>query len=740
MQLNERQQEAVDHNEGALLILAAAGSGKTRVLVNRIGRLLEEGRAQPHEILAVTFTNKAARELKGRLSEIAGPAGSDVWAGTFHGIGARMLRRHSDVLDYPSAFTIYDADDQLRLIKELVAEQNLDDSTFPPDAVRAYIEACKHEAKVPGQGLSRRSDLFGTKAYDIFEGYQKRLRNHGAMDFSDLIVRVLDLFRIDEDLLKRYQKRFRYVFVDEYQDTNHSQYLMVKQLAAGYGNICVVGDDDQSIYGWRGADLRNILEFERDYSGTKIVHLEQNYRSSGNIIKAAQAVIGNNSQRMSKAMWTEAPDGPNVRIYAAADEKDEAQWIISELIGLGDERGDAAVFYRTNAQSRAIEEELVRRRLPYIIVGATRFYERKEIKDLIAYLRFVENPADAIGLARIINVPTRGIGRVSWDKIRAEAARRQTTVWETINDDDADAGLGTAARTKIARFRDMVRSWLDDRSNATVTSLLARIIEDTGYVSWLEGAATDDARARIENIKELLTVSQNFDADFDARELDPEEPDNGPVAAFLEQITLASEIDSYETQEKAVTLMTIHLSKGLEFPHVFVAGMEEGIFPHSRSTDSGDAAIEEERRLCYVAMTRARKQLTLLYAVKRHLYGTTQFNFSSRFLDEIPEQLIEKERHASATPRIVRDDDWAPQYSQLPQYETAKREPSKFEDLDPNAKYKTGMKVVHPMFGVGTVKRCEKSGDDEKLVVQFQRGGMKKLVARYARLEIVGGG
>jgi DNA helicase-2/ATP-dependent DNA helicase PcrA len=734
MQLNARQREAVDYGEGALLILAAAGSGKTRVLVNRIGRLIEEGRAQPHEILAVTFTNKAARELGERLSTLIGAGGRDVWAGTFHGIGARMLRRHSSILNYPSAFSIYDGDDQLRLIKQIVAALNLDDTTFPPDAIRAYIESCKHEARVPGQGLSARTDLFGSKAYDVFAEYQKRLHANGAMDFSDLIVRVLDLFRLDEDLLTRYQRRFRYVFVDEYQDTNHSQYLMVQKLAAGYGNICVVGDDDQSIYGWRGADLRNILEFERDYGGAKIVHLEQNYRSTGNIIKAAHAVIANNSQRMTKKMWTDAHDGPAIRVYTAADEKDEARWIVEELIGLGDERGAAAVFYRTNAQSRAIEEELVRRRLPYIIVGATRFYERKEIKDLIAYLRFIENPADEIGLARIINVPTRGIGRVSWDKIRNEAGARGSTVWDVLNDEAADAGLGAAARAKVGVFRDLVRGWLGDRGEASVTSLLSRVIEDTGYVSWLETAGTDEARARIENIQELLTVSQNFDSDFDNRELDPEDPDNGPVAAFLEQITLASEVDSYENRDKAVTLMTVHLSKGLEFPYVFVAGMEEGIFPHSRSTDSGDAAIEEERRLCYVAMTRARKQLSLLYAVRRHLYGTTQFNFSSRFLDEIPEDLIDKQRHAAATvgARII-DDDWAPA-----QRESSRPKVSGLTTSDPNATYKAGMKVVHPMFGVGTVKKTEKSGDDEKLVVQFQRGGMKKLVARYARLEIVG--
>jgi DNA helicase-2/ATP-dependent DNA helicase PcrA len=525
--------------------------------------------------------------------------------------------------------------------------------------------------------------------------------------------------------------------VDEYQDTNHAQYLMVSKLAAGYGNICVVGDDDQSIYGWRGADLRNILEFERDFGGAKIVHLEQNYRSTANIIKAAQAVIANNRQRMTKSMWTDASDGPPVRLYAAADERDEARWIIDQLVDLGEDRSKAAVFYRTNAQSRAIEEELVRRRMPYVIVGATRFYERKEIKDLIAYLRFVQNPADEIGLARIINVPARGIGRVSWEKLRAAASSSGVSLWEVLCADEIDCDLGTAARAKVARFRDMARAWMDSAANETVTPLLSRIIEDTGYVDWLENAGTDDARARVENIHELLTVSQNFDAEFDARELDPDEPDNGPLAAFLEQITLASEIDSYESRDKAVTLMTVHLSKGLEFPYVFVAGMEEGIFPHSRSSDGGEAAIEEERRLCYVAMTRARQSLTLLYAVRRHLYGTTQFNFPSRFLDEIPESLLDKSRHPPPTSWATEQNDWSPRSSGP---SAATRRPAVATKEDPSATYRKGMRVVHPMFGIGTVRKCEKTGDDEKLVVQFQRGGMKKLVARFARLEIVSGG
>jgi len=445
MSLNPRQQQAVDHPEGPLLLLAAAGSGKTRVLVHRIARLLERGSAQPHEILAVTFTNKAARELVQRCANLVGPQARDLWAGTFHGIGARILRRHAEILDFPQAFSIYDSDDQLRLIKELVAEANLDETLFAPDSVRAYIETAKNDGHRPDAVELDRSDIFTTKAAEIYERYQARLQRLGAMDFGDLILGVLTIFKRDPGLLAHYRERFRHVLVDEYQDTNRAQYMMVSMLAAGHGNICVVGDDDQSIYGWRGADLRNILEFERDYPGAEIIHLDQNYRSTSNIIDAAQAVIANNRQRMGKRMWTDNDAGEKIRVYTADDERDEARYIIGRIRALGKQGEAAAVFYRTNAQSRAIEEELIRASIPYSIVGTTRFYERREVKDLLAYLRFIANPNDDLSLARIINVPARGIGRISFEALRKAAGLEGISLWPETG--------GTEKTHRLSRIR-----------------------------------------------------------------------------------------------------------------------------------------------------------------------------------------------------------------------------------------------------------------------------------------------
>jgi len=723
--LNSRQQEAVAYGDGALLILAGAGSGKTRVLVHRIARLLEEGLAAPHEILAVTFTNKAARELIDRCTAQVGGGAVDLWAGTFHGIGARMLRRHAERLEYTPSFSIFDSDDQLRLLKEIVAECNLDETLHPPEIFRSLIEAAKNEAKLPRQVVAAPGDVLGEHVQRIYGRYQERLRRLGAMDFGDLIVNVIELFNTAPDLLQRYQRRFRYVFVDEYQDTNHAQYLMVSMLAAGHGNLCVVGDDDQSIYGWRGANIRNILEFERDFPGAHVIRLEQNYRSTGHIIDAAQAVIANNSSRMGKRIWTANPAGPPIQVYAAADERDEARYVLDRLTALGPARGGAAVFYRTNAQSRAIEEALVHAGMPYVIVGGTRFYERREIKDLIAYLRFVHNPDDDVSLARVVNVPPRGIGKVTWDRMRAMAEAGRESIWSVLSRGAASIGMGPQAGKRVDQFASAAAAWLEMRGATEVTPLLNRILEDTGYISYLENLPGDDGRGRVENVQELLTVSQNFDSVYDARELSDEDPNLGALSAFLEQLALASEVDTYESRANAVTLMTVHTSKGLEYDSVFVIGMEEGIFPHGRSTNGGtEAAIEEERRLCYVAMTRARKELALVYAVKRHLYGATQFNFPSRFLEEIPrEHLAEVRRRVPLRTPV---------------------EEARFEDRvhEPREEtsagmYRVGMRVVHPMFGVGTVRVCDRSGKDEKLVVHFQRAGVKKLVARFARLEIV---
>ncbi|HYC56436.1 MAG TPA: UvrD-helicase domain-containing protein, partial [Candidatus Binatia bacterium] len=485
MTLNAQQVEAVDVNEGPVLILAGAGSGKTRVLVHRIARLLEERRAEPHEILAVTFTNKAARELVERCRALVGPEADDLWVGTFHGIGARLLRRHGALLGYPSTFSILDTDDQVRLLKDVLASANIDETRLRPEALRAFIDAAKNEARTPADTAQDAGTPFAVDASALYATYQQRLLAMGAVDFGDLITGVLRLFRSHPDVLARYQQRLRFLHVDEYQDTNHAQYLMVSMLASAHRNLCVVGDDDQSIYAWRGADPRNILEFERDFPGAQVIRLEQNYRSTRNIIDAAAALIANNRDRHPKTMWTSAEPGARITIYHAADEKDEARYVIAGLRSLGKARGKAAIFYRTNAQSRAIEEELVRNQIHYVIVGATRFYERREVRDLIAYLRFVGNPADDLSLERIINVPTRGIGRTTWERLRAEANARAVPVWEVMADDAALVALGTAARSRLVTFRTMARAWLEGVFEG-VAHLLLRILDDTGYIAWLE--------------------------------------------------------------------------------------------------------------------------------------------------------------------------------------------------------------------------------------------------------------
>jgi len=708
------------------LILAAAGSGKTRVLAHRIARLIGSVGVRPDEILAVTFTNKAARELVSRCESLVGDAARSLWAGTFHGIGARLLRRHAEVLGYPSDFTIFDADDQRRLLKDLLEESQLDSTLYTPDGLRAFIEAAKNEAKRPSDPGIRTHDPFSRKYAELFRIYQERLVRLSAMDFGDLISGVLELFRRKPDLLARYQNGFRHVLVDEYQDTNHAQYLMVSSLASGHGNICVVGDDDQSIYGWRGASLRNILEFERDFPGATVVRLDQNYRSTGVIIRAAGAVIANNRSRMQKSIWTDNPPGEPIHLYEAVDERDEARYIVDRLRNLGSRRGDAAVFYRTNAQSRAIEDALVQAGIPYVIVGATRFYERREIKDLLAYLRFVHNPHDDLSLARIINVPTRGIGKTTWETLRSRAASNATSVWAAMP--SALVDLKSAARSRTTEFVTLADPWLQRDATSSVTELLERVIAETNYARYLSTLPGEESEGRLENVRELLTVAQNFDTAWDAREFAEEENSARPLAVFLEQMALASDVDGYEARENAVTLMTVHNAKGLEFSDVFIAGMEEGLFPHSRSTSENSDAMEEERRLCYVGITRAREHLTLIRAVRRHVFGATQFNFPSRFLDEIPVDLLERE---SPKPRfsLPLDSDSDTHPCDLPTV----REPVE----DTGATYAVGMKVVHPMFGVGTVRKCDASGDDEKVVVQFQRVGVKKLVARFARLQIV---
>jgi len=761
MTLNASQVEAADHDEGPLLILAGAGSGKTRVLVHRIARLLEERLAEPNEILAVTFTNKAARELVARCRAMVGAVADHLWVGTFHGIGARLLRRHGGLLGYPPSFSILDTDDQIRLLKDVLASSGFADGRVRPEFVRSFIDAAKNEARSASEAAAAAQTAMEVDAAGLYASYQQRLAAMGAVDFGDLITGVLRLFRAHPELLARYQRSIRYLHVDEYQDTNHAQYLMVSMLAAQHHNLCVVGDDDQSIYAWRGADPRNILEFERDFPGAKVVRLEQNYRSTRSIIDAAAAVISNNSTRHPKTMWTDAPAGARITFFHATDERDEARYVVAALSALGNARGDAAVFYRTNAQSRAIEEELVRARIQYLIVGGTRFYERREVRDLIAYLRFAGNAADDLSLERIINVPTRGIGRTTWERLVARAVSMQSPVWSVLCDDAFLSTLAAGARSRLVEFRAVVRAWQDGVFDG-VAPLLLRILDDTGYIAFLEGRPDDDPTGRSENVKELVSVAQVFDEEFDPA-ADPDAP--GALVTFLERLALASDVDSYEAREQAVTLMTVHNSKGLEYSQVFMIGMEEGIFPHSRSIGEDERGIEEERRLCYVGMTRARTRLVMTRARRRHVFGSLQYNFSSRFLDEVPAALVTHERSTAEhlegayisragarqrSPDSDRfDDGWpgnrdgdaaaAPARALSPRAGSARTAAPSAPQAAPRGGglYKPGMRVVHPMFGTGTVRESDGIGESEKLIVQFQRFGLKKLVAHLARLEIL---
>lgn len=744
MALNPRQLEAVEHHDGALLILAGAGSGKTRVLVQRIACLLENRRAEPWQILAVTFTNKAARELVERCRAEVSTAAEEIWAGTFHGISAKLLRRHADLLGYSRSYSIFDMDDQIRLLKDLVATSGLDDSVFRPDAVRGYIDAAKNEARHPDAAIAAASDTFTMEAAKLYARYQERLKKMDAMDFGDLINNALVLMEQHPEVGDRYRHRFHYVMVDEYQDTNHAQYRLVHSFAAGHRNLCVVGDDDQSIYAWRGADRRNILEFERDWPGAYTVRLEENYRSTGTIIEAAAALINNNTLRHEKRMFTANADGEKITVYTAADERDEAHYIADQIESLGSARGDAAIFYRTNAQSRGIEEEMVRRGIPYVIVGATRFYERREVRDLLAYLRFANNAADDLALERIINVPARGIGKVSWERIKALAEQAGRPVFEMLGDSQVMDSLSSAARKRLTAFHQLATVWVHDPPTS-VAALTRRILDDTAYIAWLEGKPEDDAQGRVENVQEFVSVAASWDDEFSgaAAERDPEEAELTPLAGFLERVALAADVDAYQARERAVTLMTVHNSKGLEFPFVFVAGMEEGIFPHARSSnDEEGEGVEEERRLCYVAMTRAKRRLTLTHARRRYVFGSTQFNFSSRFLDEIPDNLIlrKKSRREEGIPDRssgATNDRYGGQgWDEPAASDPLDAIPKKKVENSPGT-FQPGTKVVHPMFGVGTVRRSDGSGESEKLVVQFQRVGLKKLMAKFARLEVV---
>ena len=658
--LNGPQRQAVECTEGPLLVLAGAGSGKTRVLTYRIAHLIDDMHVAPWEILAITFTNKAAAEMRERLGGLVGPRSRGMWVSTFHSMCVRILRADAERMGFTRNFTIYDTDDQKRLYKEIMSELDIDPKRFPVNALMNRISTAKNELIVPGDFAKQASDPVGKVAARVYERLQQRLKAANAFDFDDLLLYAYLLLKHHEDVLAAYQDRFRYIIVDEYQDTNHAQYAICGLLAAKHHNIMVVGDDDQSIYSWRGADIRNILEFEQDYPDANTVKLEQNYRSVGNVLAAANAVIANNQHRKAKKLFTDAEDGDKIQVYMASDERDEGRWIAGEIEkrhGAGMSYNQIAVFYRTNAQSRMLEDMLLRAGVPYRIVGGTRFFDRAEIRDVMAYLTLVVNPADDIAAKRIINVPRRGIGKTTIERIEQFAIEMDMPFLEAAELAIVDPELRASTRKAVAEFVGLLK---DAQSyGGELRNVVQAIIDKSGLIASLEAENTDEARGRIENIQEFLSVVNEFsethtedDAEYEAPTVEAEGnaqvagEEKPPVrvlrgnslADFIEWVRLRTDLDTMAEDGRAVTLMTVHSSKGLEFDCVFVAGMEETLFPHMNSVND-PAGIEEERRLAYVAITRARKKLYLTCASQRQIFGQTSANPVSRFIHEIPSEL-----------------------------------------------------------------------------------------------------
>ncbi len=713
--LNPPQREAVRHREGPLLVIAGAGSGKTRVLTHRIAYLLATGAARPGEILAITFTNKAASEMRERVEALVGRATRAMWVTTFHSSCARMLRADAERLGYSRSFTIYDESDSLRMLKRCLNELGVDPKRFPPRAIRAQISGAKNKLVDAAAYAESQGSVFEEVVAEVFPLYEKRMLAANAMDFDDLLVRTVNALELFEEVRERWRRTFRHVLVDEYQDTNHAQYRLLQLLCAEHGNLMVVGDEDQSIYGFRHADIRNILDFERDFPEAEVVKLEQNYRSTQTILSAANAVVSRNRERREKRLWTEEAGGEPVQLVEVGDEHEEARWVAGEIQRLGEEEGvpreGVAVFYRTNAMSRVLEDTLVRFELPYQVIGGTKFYERAEIKDAVAYLSLLVNPSDQVSFARVVNAPRRGIGNTSQGRIASHANTTGRPIWEVVGSIEEVPGLGAAAVKAIGRFHEMVESLAERaRGGAPVAEVLEATLSESGYLEALEAERTVEAEGRIENLEELVGVAAEFDAN---RELEGEEADLAPLEEFLQQISLYTEQDGLREEEALITLMTLHNAKGLEYDTVFIVGCEEGSFPHARALEEGGE--EEERRLCYVGITRARRRLYMTWARERRLFGRAEHNVPSRFVDELPEELTERQgRPAGAATR------WdAPQLAGATPV-----------DPGPALELQTGDDVVHASFGDGVVTGVEAGG---VVIVRFAvDGSERKLMADYA--------
>jgi len=740
--LNPVQREAVESGEGPLLILAGAGSGKTRVLTYRIAHLIAKG-VEPWNILAITFTNKAAKEMRDRVLALVGSEGEGLWVATFHATCVRILRREIHKLPgYTRSFVIYDAADQLTLIKEVLRELNLDEKKFVPRAVLGTISDAKNKLTDVASFKAAAADYFQERAAEAYSLYQRKLAANNALDFDDIIMLTVKLFRECPEVLRSYQEKFRYILVDEYQDTNHAQYTLINLLAARYRNLSVVGDDDQSVYGWRGADIQNILDFERDYPEAKVLKLEQNYRSTRKILQAANKVVSHNFNRKGKALWTENNEGDQIVLYKAANEHDEARYVTEQIRNLGDSEGrrysDFAVLYRTNAQSRVLEEHLMKEGIPYKIYSGIKFYERLEIKDILAYLRLIHNPADRVSFSRVINVPKRGIGKGTLDKILEYAEEQEMPVLKALSEAAYIPGLGAKAVASLTSFYELILRFQGEaQKGITLTELTEMILNDTGYLAVLRNENTVEAQARIENLNEFLSVTAEYDQDLEAYLEDSdlgEEENMLIVGGFLEQVSLVAEIDNYDEAEDAVKLMTMHSAKGLEFPVVFAVGLEDGIFPSSRSILE-QFLLEEERRLCYVTITRAKEKLYLTYAEQRMLYGHIQDSLPSRFLKEIPEDLLAQE----SLPREVLGRGFGLAGSTRSFVRTfgsggSWRDKGSLVVSTEGERYQVGDKVRHQKFGNGIVMAVKGEGNQAEITVVFQ-GEVKKLLAEYAKLE-----
>lgn len=720
--LNKEQARAVEATDGAVLVVAGAGSGKTRVLTYRIAYLLEQG-VQPYEILAITFTNKAAKEMKSRAEDLVGPVADRIWLSTFHSFCAKLLRYELDeYLGYSKNFTIYDTGDSQTVLKHAIKALNLDEKYYPVGAVQSAISDAKNQLLFAREYRQQARDFYTQKVADVYEYYERELRKNNAMDFDDLLLVTVKMLQAKAGIAEKYQERFKYIMIDEYQDTNRAQYLLTYILAQKWGNICVVGDVDQSIYAWRGADIQNILDFEKDYPGCQTIKLEQNYRSTKNILQAANAVIENNESRPEKVLWTDHEEGPKIHHFKAQSELEEAAFIantISKKHTIHDiPYGSMAILYRTNAQSRVLEEALIKQALPYTMVGGTKFYDRKEIKDVLAYLKVLFNPYDDLSLLRIINVPKRSIGAATIGKLQDFAAERHTSLFMTLTQLHLIPTIKGKTKERLEEFGVLIFSLVSAMNEMNVLDLLQAILDQTGYLKLLEDSTDPQDEARVENIGELLSVAKEF------LDTNPE----GTVQDFLEQVSLVNDVDSFEQEESKVTLMTLHAAKGLEFPIVFLAGLEEGLFPHSRTLMNPEE-IEEERRLCYVGITRAEKELYVSNATTRTVFGRTNGYLPSRFLKEIPPELIEELAVKRKVPDIIK--------RHVPPHMSVSQRPVT-RPIIRNTQvehWQVGDTAIHSKWGEGQVLEVTGDGTNSKLKIQFPQQGIRVIMAKFAPIK-----